>query len=137
MRHLALRPESQILLVVRFGFAPPDTKTIGQSAVSIVLYFALLTDIGAAELRGGFKRIAETAQRFSKDDEMARLISGAQDAPRYLLSVNPPKVELLHDVCANLSEERSPAMLVMDLALIGQRLVKHNSKALFLIDMAE
>lgn len=66
---------------------------------------------------------------------MARLISGVQDVPRYLRSIDPPKLELLHDVCASLSEEHSPAMLVIDLALIGQRLVRDNPKPLFLIDM--
>lgn len=121
--------------LTRFGFAPPDTANIGQSVAPTVLYFALLTDIGAADLRGGFKRIAETAQRFSKDDEMARLISGVEDVPRYLRSIDPPKLELLHDVCASLSEEQSSAMLVVDLALIGQRLVSDNPKPLFLIDM--
>lgn len=122
--------------LTRFGFSPPDTKNIGQSAGPIVLYFALLTDVGAADLRGGLKRIAETAQRFSQDDEMARLISGVQDVPRFLRSIGPPKLELLHDACASLSREHSPAMLLIDLALIGQRLVRDNPKPLFLIDMA-
>lgn len=119
----------------RFGFAPPETTNIGKSAFPIVLYFALLTNTGAADLRGGFKRIAMTAKRFSNDDEMARLISGVEDTPRYLRSIDPPKLGLLHDACASLSEENSSAMLLVDLAIIGQRLVRNNPKPLFLIDI--
>lgn len=122
--------------LTRFGFAPPETIEIGRLAGPIVLYFALLTSDGAANLSGGLKRIAEISQRFAQDDRIAELISGVQRPKRFIWSSNPPELDFVDDAASNLSEERFPVMLVLDLALIGQRLVTQNPKPLFLIDVA-
>ena len=122
--------------LTRFGFAPSDTFEIGRLAAPIVLYFALLTSAGAAHLSGGFKRLAEISQQFSQDDKIAELISGVLQPRRYLWSDNPPALDFVDDAASNLSDEHYPAMLVIDLAVIGRRLVTDNPKPLFLIDVA-
>lgn len=122
--------------LTRMGFAPPDTVEIGRLSAPIVLYFALLSSDGAAHLQGGFKRIAEITQRLIDDETLAMLISEVRKPRRYVLITEPPAWEFVDDAAATLSEERFPAMLVLDLALIGQRLVTQNPKPLFLIDVA-
>lgn len=118
------------------GFAPPDTVEIGRLSAPIVLYFALLSSDGAAHLQGGFKRIAEITQRLTDDERLAMLISEVREPRHYVLITEPPAWEFVDDAAATLSEESFPAMLVLDLALIGQRLVTQNPKPLFLIDVA-
>lgn len=122
--------------LTRFGFSPPETIEIGRLSGPIVLYFALLTSAGAANLRGDLKRVADISQRFAQDDEMARIIARVQRPRRFLFSSHPPELDFVDDAAATLSEERFPAMLILDLALIGQRLVTQNTKPLFLIDVA-
>lgn len=96
----------------------------------------MLCSDGAADLSGGFKKIAEIAQKFAQDVELALLISEVTEQRRYILSSDPPTVEFVDDAAAILSEERFPAMLVIDLAVVGRRLVTDNPKPLFLIDLA-
>jgi len=122
--------------LARMGFAPPDTVEIGRLAAPIVLYFALLSSDGAAHLQGRFKRIAQITQRLTDDEKLAMVISEVRKPWRYVLITDPPAWEFVGDAAATLSEERFPAMLVLDLALIGQRLVIENPKPLFLIDVA-
>ena len=121
--------------LTRFGFAPPETIEIGRLAGPIVLYFSLLNSAGAANLRGELKRVAEISQRFAQDDQLARLIACVQRPRRFVFSTHPPELDFLDDAASTLSDERFPAMLVLDLAVIGRRLVADNPKPLFLIDM--
>lgn len=121
--------------LARFGFAPSDTIEVGRLACPIVLYFALLTSAGAINLRGDRKRVAEVSQRFAQDDEMARAIARVQWPRRYLCSSDPPALDFVDDAATVLSDERFPAMFVLDLALIGQRLVAQNAKPLFFVDV--
>ncbi len=121
--------------LTRFGFAPHETIEIGRLAGPLVLYFALLTSAGAVNLRGDLKLVAGLSQRFAQDDEIARRVAGVQCPRRFICSSHPPEIDFVDDASAILSEERFPAMLIVDLALIGQRLVTQNTKPLFLIDI--
>lgn len=109
-------------------FAPPDTVEIGRQAAPIVLYHALFSSDGAADLRGGFRRIAGIAERFAGDEEMALLISEVTERRRHIWSSDPPTLEFVKEAAVTLSEECFPAMLVSDLAVIGRRLVTDNPK---------
>lgn len=122
--------------LTRMGFAPPDTVEIGRLSASIVLYFALLSSDGAAYFQGSFKRIAEITQRLVDDSEMAMLIAEVTEERRYILISDPPAWEFVDDAAAVLSDERYTAMLLLDLAMIGRRLIADNPKPLFLIDVA-
>lgn len=122
--------------LARLGLAPVDTAKYGIEAAPIVLYFALLSSDGAADLRGGLKRIAKVAQRLANDDHVAKLISEVERPHRYIWSASPPTLEFADDFGAILLAESFPAMLVLDLAVIGRRLVANNPKPLFLIDVA-
>ncbi len=118
-----------------FGFSPTDTLSISREAASQVLFYALLSDTGAADIRGPLKRIAEIAGQFEQDERIAMAISGITQPITHLWSAGPPAVEFANDAAAMLSEERYPVMLVIDLALMGHKLVRASTKPLFLIDV--
>jgi len=121
--------------LARMGFSPPDTVEIGIKAAPLVLFYALLSGDGAADLRGGLKRLAEIAERFAQDEKVAKSISGVDHPYRYLWSSSPPMIEFVDDACAMLSADRFSAMLVLDLAVIGHQLVANSPKALFTIEV--
>lgn len=62
-------------------------------------------------------------------------VTGVQDRRRYLWSAQPPQMELADDITPLLSIERYPAMLHLDLVVIGKRLAENSPKPLFLIDL--
>jgi hypothetical protein len=121
----------------KFGFSPSDTILISREAAPHVLFYALLSDSGAADVRGPLKRIAEMASRFDEDERVAMAISGVSEAVTHLCSVGPPKVGFANDAAKMLAEERYPELLSVDLALIGHKLINATTKPLFLIDVSE
>ena len=77
------------------------------------------------------------AERLDEGERVAMAISGISEAKTHLYSTAPPTVEFANEAAGMLSEERYPAMLVIDLALIGHRLVHASRKPLFLIDVSK
>lgn len=120
--------------LTRMGFAPPDTVEIGRMAAKTVLYFALLSSRGASCVQGEF--VGEMIKHQAIDQALAIVITEVIDPRRYVLITDPPAWEFVDDAAAALSQERCSALLILDLALIGQRLVARNTKPLFLIDVA-
>ena len=64
------------------------------------------------------------------------LVAEVTNERRYILSSDPPALEFVEDAPAVLSTERFSAMLVLDLAVIGRKLVADSPKPLFLIEVA-
>jgi hypothetical protein len=119
----------------KMGVAPGDTARVGEDIARLVLYFALLSDDCAASVRGGLARLATINARFQQDDELAQRISGVCTRHRYLWSAELPSLHLDDDIVPLLSNEQYPAMLLLDLVVIGMRLAENSTKPLFLIDL--
>lgn len=147
--HLPVRNQSRAVfdaedvaaIMVRYelsklGVAPGDASLVSDVAAPILLYFVLLSSDFAFDIRGGLKRWAEIAEQFEEDDDIARRISGVSHAPRYLWSANLPEFQFVEDFAAILLAERYPAMLLLDLAVVGGNLAANSPKPLFLIDVA-
>jgi hypothetical protein len=123
--------------LARRGIAPSETFPVGREAAPVVLYSALLSGHGAAELRGGFQRLAAVANEFSDNDRIAVLIAGTNAERRYLWTADPPAFSFVADIMSVIHEERFPGMIVIDLTVIGIELVAKAPKPLFLIDVAD
>lgn len=123
--------------LARFGVAPKDSLFASSLAAPIVLYHALLSCDGAAELKGGFQAIAAVAERFAEDDRLAATISGCESICRYLWSAAPPAFRLTPDFAMVLHEEQNAGLLVLDLQVVGINLVERAPKPLFLIELNE
>ena len=120
----------------KIGVAPTETSHLGDEISRLVLYYALLTNDRAASVQGGLKRLSQVAGQFDADDEVARRISGISARWRYIWSPAPTALDLVVDFGAILSAERFPAMVVLDLAVIGSNLASNSPKPLFMIDVS-
>ena len=123
--------------LARLGIAPSDTLSIGQEAAPIVLYSALISNQGAAEVRGSFQRLAKVAKQFAEDDWIAAQISGGNAERRYIWTANPPKLKFVSDFISVLGEEQYAGMMLLDLTVMGIKLVEKAPKPLFLINVTD
>lgn len=123
------------LELARFGVPPSDTVAIGDRAAGTVLYGALLSRSRAAEVRGPFSEVARVAASFAENDRLAEAITGADGGGRYLWAHSPLQLEFINDIASMISEERFPAMLVLDLTVVGVRLAERAPKPLFVLDV--
>ncbi len=129
---LAIRYE-----LARFGVSPKDSLAASSIAAPIVLYRALLSCNGAAEVNGGFQAVAAVAERFAEDDRLAMAMSRCESVCRYLWSAAPPAFRLTPDFAMVLDEERNAGSLVLDLQVVGINLVERAPKPLFLINVVD
>lgn len=119
----------------RMGVAPGDTARVGEEIARLVLYFALLSDDCVASFRGGLRRLTVMGAGYEEDDELALRVSGVQNRRRYLWTAQPPLMQLVDDMTPVMSVEQYPALLYLDLAVIGKKLAENSPKPLFLIDL--
>ena len=123
--------------LARLGVPPSDTSEAGESAAPTVLYSALVSREGAADVRGSFQRLATVSAQFAEDDAIAARLSGSEGGRRYLWTNDPPEFHFEDDFAMLLAEERLSGIVLLDLTVVGLRLVENAPKPLFLIDVTD
>ena len=119
------------------GISPTETLRIGSEAAPKVLYSALISYGGAADVRGSFERVAAVAKEFSSTDRIATKLTGADGSGRYLWANLPPDFQFADDFAALLSGEQYSGFVLLDLVVIAKELVKRATKPLFFIELSD
>lgn len=104
-----------------FGMPPSQTAKIGGKAARTALYFALLNVSGACEILGPAKDVEELIRAFDDSDEIAALLSDAETTARYLWRGESGFFLFENDLQRALARERSIAISVLDLLVLGTR----------------
>lgn len=136
--HARFQPVEVIEISIRYalsklGVALADVPPIGSLPINAVIYHALLNSDGACELVGPVPEVNSFLNQFKEDHGLAFALAGKPSCSNYLILDDEDRVRIL-DNPQQVFDGMGASIIVIDLQVIGCRLVERGRKAIMTVE---